>query len=147
MLVAKFCQSELYPITAATTRGVRTYTLFSSPDPVWHDQLRRAVSPAFTMSSLVRSEPYVDTTINVFLKEMDRRFAGKADDSGVFDFSVWLQYFAFDVVGELTYGTRHGFVESGSDVDNMIHLRSQFFDYNSLVRYIHLLRDDPRCCY
>ncbi|KAK4694893.1 hypothetical protein P7C71_g2762, partial [Lecanoromycetidae sp. Uapishka_2] len=33
------------------------------------------------------------------------------------DFAEWLQFYAFDVIGEITYSKRHGFVERAEDVD------------------------------
>ena len=36
------------------------------------------------------------------------------------DLGVWLQYYAFDVVGELCFSERLGFLEKGKDVDGMI---------------------------
>ena len=63
---ADFCQPEFYPVNAASNNEVKAYNLFLNPHPVWHYDICRAASTAFTMSSLVRSESFADTTIDVF---------------------------------------------------------------------------------
>ena len=48
---------------------------------------------------------------------------------GICDFSTWLQYYAFDVIGAMTYSKRHGFVETGEDVDGIIAWLGDMFSY------------------
>ena len=36
------------------------------------------------------------------------------------DLGAWLQYFAFDVVGEVTFASKFGFLERGTDIDGMM---------------------------
>lgn len=74
------------------------------------------------MSTLVQFEPLVDSTVEAFLTQLSERYADKEDQSsaGVCDFGTWLQYFAFDVIGELTFSKRLGFIDRGIDVDNII---------------------------
>lgn len=85
------------------------------------------------MSSLVQYEPYVDDTIDVFFEQLDKRFAGKPGPDGVIHLPTWLQYYAFDTIGELTYSSRHGFLESGKDVDGIIAYLSVYMNYLGLV--------------
>ena len=85
------------------------------------------------MGAAVGYENLVETTIRVFLKEMDKRFAGKPGVEGMIDFHTWLLYFAFDVMGDLTYSARHGFIESGKDVNNIITYVKNFLSYGFIV--------------
>src|ERR1041384_929182 len=94
--------------------------MFNTTDERFHAKLRRAVSNAYAMSTLVNFEPLVDSTSTEFLKQLKQRYADRADASGVCDFGLWLQYYAFDVIGELTYSKRLGFVDGGVDVDHII---------------------------
>ncbi|KAL1968624.1 hypothetical protein VTN77DRAFT_1450 [Rasamsonia byssochlamydoides] len=62
----------------------------------------------------------VDTTMRVFTEHVEKRFVNTDDGTGrpiPCNFSQWLQILAFDVVGELTFSHRFGFMESGSDID------------------------------
>jgi cytochrome P450 len=81
-------------------------TLLTSTDEAFHAKLRRAVNNAYAMTSLVQFEPLVDSTTTEFLRQLNQRYADKVDDCGIVDFGVWLQYYAFDVICELTYSKR-----------------------------------------
>lgn len=85
------------------------------------------------MSTLIQFEPLVDSTSTEFLKQLSERYADRSDQSGVCNFGAWLQYYAFDVIGELTYSRRLGFVDRGVDVDSIIH------DLESLLIYFALV--------
>lgn len=92
------------------------------------------MSNAYAMSTLVTFEPLVDTTTVAFLEQLKKRFAGRSDGEGTCDFGVWLQYYAFDVIGELTYSKRLGFVDRGVDVDHIIGNLERLLNYVSVVR-------------
>lgn len=113
--------------------GHALQSIFNTTDERFHAKLRRAVSNAYAMSTLVNFEPLVDSTSNEFLKQLKRRYADRKDSSGICDLGAWLQYYAFDVIGELTYSTRLGFLDRGSDVDNIIADLEWLLDYVAVV--------------
>ncbi|KAK7420783.1 hypothetical protein QQX98_002587 [Neonectria punicea] len=93
------------------------------------------------MSTLVNFEPFVDSTTTEFLKQLKLRYANQVGNEGVCDLGAWLQYYAFDVIGELTYSKRLGFVEKGFDIGNIIRDLEAFLDYVSWVSlFFTLLR-------
>lgn len=112
-------KSGLYWTAAAVSRGEPSPSLFSSLDGAWHDNLRRAVNPAFSLSALVQYEPFVNNTIASFLQQLSTRFADKPGADGLVDLPTWLQWYAFDVIGELTYGAPFGFLQTASDIDGI----------------------------
>lgn len=122
-------QSEFYPVQQAVANGKRLPSLFSTTDESFHASLRRAVSNAFSLSTLLQYEPLVDSTTSEFLKQLQLRFADREGSEGNFDFARWLQYYAFDVIGELTYSKRHGFIDEGRDIDGIIQYLAGLFDY------------------
>lgn len=85
------------------------------------------------MTSLVQFEPLVDSTTTEFLKQLKQRYADKGDDSGVVDLGIWLQFYAFDVICELTYSKRMGFVDRGQDVENIISSLEWLLSYAAVV--------------
>lgn len=123
-------QSGFYPVQQTIAKGRPLLTMFSSTDEAFHAKLRRAVSNAYAMSTIVQYEPLVDSTAKAFLSELTRRYA---DRSETCDFGTWLQYYAFDVIGELTYSKRLGFVDRGEDVDGIIHDLEWLLNYVSVV--------------
>lgn len=88
------------------------------------------------MSTLVNFEPLVDSTTTAFLKQLKDRYATPKQ---ICDFGTWLQWYAFDVIGELTYSKRLGFVDRGTDVDNIISNLEWLLDYVSVIGQIPIL--------
>lgn len=105
--------------------------LFSATDEKYHAKLRRAVNNAYAMSTLVQFEPLVDSTTTEFLKQLSERYADKPNK--ICDFGQWLQFYAFDVIGELTFSKRLGFVDRGVDVDNIIGNLEKALNYFATV--------------
>lgn len=78
------------------------------------------------MSALVQYEPFVDNTTKLFLNQTENLFAGKPEGC---DCTQWLQFYAFDVIGEITYSKRHGFIEKNEDVEGIVAYLSKLFLY------------------
>ncbi len=74
-----------------------------------HSSQRRLVSQIYSMESLKDIEQYVDDAVAHFGKKMQDRL-GQSIDLGLFT-----QLFAFDVIGEVTFSKRFGFMDTGSD--------------------------------
>ncbi|KAM5363917.1 hypothetical protein ACJZ2D_011769 [Fusarium nematophilum] len=131
--------SDFYPVQQTIANGHSLQSMFNTTDEKFHAKLRRSVSNAYAMSTLVNFEPLVDSTSEEFLKQLKLRYAGKPGDSGVCDFGTWLQFYAFDVIGELTYSKRLGFVDQGVDVDNIIGNLERLLNYVSVVGQLPIL--------
>jgi hypothetical protein len=92
------------------------------------------------MSTLVQFEPFVDSTTTEFLKQLTQRYAEKRGSDGICDLGQWLQFYAFDVIGELTFSKRLGFVDRGVDVDNIISDNESALGYFAVVRRFSQMR-------
>jgi cytochrome P450 len=95
--------------------------MFSLRNNSFHRLLRRSVSSSFSMSSLVQLEPFVNSTVSAFMRELDKRFVNTETGLKVFDLSRWLNLYAFDAIGELSFSERIGFLESGGDMEGIMH--------------------------
>jgi hypothetical protein len=82
------------------------------------------------MSNLVEFEPYVDSTIRVLIRQLEE--ARPDQDQGV-DLGKWLQWFALDVMGEITFSRRLGFLDEAKDVDGITQKVLSLFKYASWV--------------
>ncbi len=82
------------------------------------------------MTALTELEPYVDSCVELFLTRI-----GEVTENGAkpIDISEWLQYFAFDVLGEINFSRQLGFLKTGSDVDNNIAAIDIILQYASVV--------------
>jgi cytochrome P450 len=80
------------------------------------------------MTSLVSYEAYVNECSDIFserLEEMARR-------GGQVDLGHWLQCYAFDVIGQITYGRRIGFLDKGDDIQGVMRVIETQLAYGSL---------------
>lgn len=76
------------------------------------------------MSSLLQYEPFVDSVTKLFLEKTEQYFVSNKQAC---DLTRWLQFYAFDVIGEITYSKSHGFIEKNEDIDGIVgHLASLF---------------------
>jgi hypothetical protein len=119
-------KSDFYVVQQSTVQGHSLASLFSTTDNTFHSRFRRCVNAAFSMSTLVQYEPFVDNTTKLFLRQTQRLFAGKAAGC---ELSRWLQFYAFDVIGEITYSKRHGFIEQNKDIDGIVSYLGRLFLY------------------
>lgn len=108
-------------------------SLFSLQDETFHAQMRRKVNNVFALTTLVQYEPFVNDTVKLFLEQLDARFADRSGPEGVIDFPRWLQFYAFDLIGELTYSSKHGFLESAKDIDGIIAYLTDYMSYFIVV--------------
>ena len=81
------------------------------------------------MSSLVTYESYVDECADLFSQRLE-----EVASAGVFtDMAHWLQCYAFDVIGLITYSKRLGFLDAGDDVSGVIAALDDHIEYATLV--------------
>ncbi|KAL9092982.1 MAG: hypothetical protein Q9165_004120 [Trypethelium subeluteriae] len=131
-----FIKSDFYPVQNAVSKGHRLPSLFSTTDEDYHARYRRCVNNAFAMTSLVSYEPLVDSTTQVFLSQTQKLFAETGKSC---DFSRWLQFYASDVIGELTWSKRLGFVEKNEDVDGIVGFLAKFLSYAGPIGQMPIL--------
>ena len=124
-------QSDFYVVQQSVVKGHSLASLFSTTDNDFHAQFRRCVNSAFAMSALVQYEPFVDNTTKLFLKQTEKFFVNNPEGC---NFTQWLQFYAFDVIGEITYSKRHGFVEKNEDIDGIVNYLGNLFLYVAPVR-------------
>lgn len=102
-------------------KGHRNPSLLSSPTQQWHDQQRKLIHTYFSTTAILKYEPWVDDTIDLLIRRLDEASvrAGHDGSPGNVDLYRWLAFFSADVVSNLTYGQRTGFLETGTDVENI----------------------------
>lgn len=93
-----------------------TVSFFAATDRKIHRHLRSRVSHAYSMSSILSMEPFIQEVAS----ELWGRFRGLSKSSEPIPLHQWGNYFAFDVVGQLALGGKIGFVKRGEDVSGII---------------------------
>ncbi|GAD92452.1 pisatin demethylase [Paecilomyces variotii No. 5] len=114
-------KSDFYRALLLKTNTKPVEGIFATQNEAIHRQLKRPIANVYSMRNLLSFEPYVDKALKVFLEQIEKRFTSSSKDvtgtGDICDLSLWLQMLAFDVMGELTFSHRFGFMESGSDID------------------------------
>ncbi|KAJ9610999.1 hypothetical protein H2204_015284 [Knufia peltigerae] len=111
---SKFLKTEFYTLMGPFYKGDVMHTTFSTRDPAYHRNLRSQVAAVYSMSNVRKLECYADECSAIFIDAMKARCADPID------IAPWLQWYAFDVIGGLTFQRRFGFMEKAGDIDNMI---------------------------
>jgi len=106
--------------------------LFSTRDEMFHREQKRPVANAYSMTSLLELEASIDSCTQIFLSQLRK----SADQKAPVDLGEWLQYYAFDVVGEITFAKKLGFLEEGRDIDGMIEAIQGMLAYASVCGQI-----------
>ncbi|KAI8711253.1 hypothetical protein NCS52_01501200 [Fusarium sp. LHS14.1] len=111
---SKFLKSPFYQTLSVFYQDKVMDSMFTTTDPQEHKALKRPVAQKFSMSSLRTLEYLVDPCSDIFTNAM-------LDLQGqVVDLGEWAQWYAFDVIGAITFSRRFGFMENRKDVKNII---------------------------
>jgi hypothetical protein len=89
--------------------------------------MRSSVSQAYSLSSLRKLEPLVDQCNKLFFEKMTSH-GGTPIDLG-----EWLQWYAFDVIGNITFLQTFGFMKHGEDKLNIIDGLEAGIQYSSVI--------------
>jgi cytochrome P450 len=88
----------------------------SELNPRRHIEKYRNIAAGFALSNIIKFEPHVDAVLQNLEEHLD-----KFCDSGEsVEFDKWFSFFAFDVLGEVTFSKSFGFIETGTDVRNAV---------------------------
>ncbi|KAL6232759.1 hypothetical protein BDW75DRAFT_242661 [Aspergillus navahoensis] len=111
-----FTKTGFYPIQCISWNKRPQMNLFSTRDEKFHRDQKRPVTNAYSMTSLLELEPAVDSCTTLFLSHL----GDFADKERPVDLGTWLQYYAFDVVGEFTFAKKARVLEEGRKVEDMM---------------------------
>lgn len=125
-----YVKSDFYSVWQNIVNGKRVASLVFATDEAQHAAMKKPIAASYSLSTLKEFEPLIDSTTAVFLSRLDELFASTAK---VCDLGTWLQWYAFDVIGELTFSKRLGFLERGEDVEGICRSVGKNFDRCSVL--------------
>ncbi|PKY06141.1 pisatin demethylase [Aspergillus campestris IBT 28561] len=101
--------------------------MFSVTDEQRHAAHRRKVATMFSMTSAVSYEPFIDACTAILVEEL-----GQQSRLGeTVSIPQWMQYYAFDVISEMTIGASFGMMRTGGDNDGILQTIHSFLTYSS----------------
>ncbi|RDA95932.1 hypothetical protein CP533_5890 [Ophiocordyceps camponoti-saundersi (nom. inval.)] len=112
-----FLKTEYYDAFVSIGNSV-----FNTRDRLIHSRKRKLVAHAFSTRMVTQFEPYVQHSLRLLVQKMDqlietsphRTQAGKPEAR--VDLSLWLNYLAFDIIGDLAFGSPLGMLRQGNDL-------------------------------
>lgn len=81
----------------------------------------------------------MEDDIRVLGSQLERRFMTGENSGKTCDIADWISYFAWDLLGNLTWSKRMGFMENGKDVGGMITTAE------NVMRYFSVVSPDSAC--
>lgn len=98
-----------------------------------HRKFIRPIQKIYTMNNILTLQGLADKTSYNFCKRLEEEFMDGANAGKKCDIVPWMEFYAWDVVGEVTFNEPIGFLERGSDIDGMLHTADQALDYFAIV--------------
>jgi uncharacterized membrane protein YGL010W len=120
-------------------KGVTIPDVFATRDEDLHRQMRRPVANLYSTTKLTTFEPLISSTMQYFFHRLDELFTGNMKGADL-DLFNWIQYFMFDVLGQLTFSQRLGCLEKGGDVEDVIENNWLYFNKIAPVSLFYFLR-------
>ncbi|KAH8812763.1 putative cytochrome P450 pisatin demethylase [Xylogone sp. PMI_703] len=105
------------------------WTLFPDDNIKRHAETRKRFQAMYSLSTLVTYEQYVDNCTKLLVDKL----AQFAREGREVDMCHWFQCYAFDVIGEITYGSRFGFLDAGEDIENTMRALHGTMVYGTMV--------------
>ncbi|KAG6356374.1 hypothetical protein INS49_015762 [Diaporthe citri] len=99
-----------------------------------HGEQRKLVARAYSMESMIHLEPRVDETLTTLLQKFDEL------QGQTIDLAQWLQLFAFDIIGAISFSRPYGYVEAGDDNGIFALLKTTFKSLAWLTRALWFFR-------
>ncbi|KAK2046112.1 cytochrome P450 CYP4/CYP19/CYP26 subfamily protein [Colletotrichum somersetense] len=113
-----FLKGDFYVAARPYTRGRgQQHLVFNTIDEERLKVLKRPIAPLYANVNAAAYEPLVNEVLCSFDKQIRQKLVGSP--SG-FDLGKWLQFYAFDSVGTMTFSRAYGFIQAGRDIDGML---------------------------
>ncbi|RFU25664.1 hypothetical protein B7463_g10674, partial [Scytalidium lignicola] len=106
-----FLKDRYYEAFVVATPG-----MFNVRNRTEHARKRKIISHAFSPKSVAEFEPHMADNLRRWVNQLDRITSqATSGDFGKFNAMPWFSYLAFDIIGDLAFGSPFGMVEKGRD--------------------------------
>ncbi|KAH8898076.1 cytochrome P450 [Thozetella sp. PMI_491] len=94
----------------------RYESAMATVDPKKKIERSKSFTPAYSLTNVLQQEDVVDEAIEMLLRWLDKY----AEGHNAMDLDKFFTFTAFDIVGELNFSRKFGFLETGADLGNSI---------------------------
>ncbi|KAK3297423.1 cytochrome P450 [Chaetomium fimeti] len=114
--------------------GKVVHNIFTQDDEEKHAADKKPIAKYYSPAAVASLEPLINETITQLCSELDKRFVATSDATGKgFDLGKWILYYAWDVVGNVTFSQPFGYLSTGTDFDGTLRAAEELVDYFSWV--------------
>ncbi|KAL1633443.1 hypothetical protein SLS58_011074 [Diplodia intermedia] len=124
---SRFLKSAFYHPFTPVYENRPMDNMFTTTDAAEHRALKRPVAQKYSMTSVSALEYLVEPCTQVFTDAM-LDLQGQPVDLG-----EWVQWYAFDAIGKITFGAAFGFLERRRDVHGAIRSIETALQYSGIV--------------
>ena len=118
------------------------------PDSSWPNQMcelsaqkfavtQRKIAKGYALSSIIKAESEFDLAI----ERLEHQINKLVDMKGIVSLDEWFTYFAYDIVGQITFSQAFGFLEHGKDIGDCIATSHTLVPYLSIMAHFHQYHD------
>jgi hypothetical protein len=99
----------------------------------------RNVAVGYSLSNLLKGEEHIDGCLSLFRDQLSK--LSRLAPSGGIHLDKWINYLAFDIVGEATFSRSFGFLQAGHDIDDSISNQFKLRLYIAIVGHYNFMHD------
>ncbi|KAG6988547.1 cytochrome P450 [Physcia stellaris] len=114
ILAAPIWKGHFYNLMAVPNSNYNN--VMSERDPKKHNVMHSNVASAYTLSNALKNEPVIDEVIEL----MEQRLIDMSQQSQQIELGQWLHLWTFDLLGEIMFFSRFGFLDQSKDVGGSI---------------------------
>ncbi|KAK9420554.1 hypothetical protein SUNI508_06294 [Seiridium unicorne] len=129
----EFLKSDFYSVNDAVQDGHRIQNLFSTRDKEFHAKYMRPIHKLFSPQHIESMEPMCNKALVSLCNQLEARFIKSLDGELMFDLADWMEYFSWDMNGEMTFSKDMGFLKAGCDHSGIINATEQSQRYFAIV--------------
>ena len=107
----------------------------------YSEKVRRSknVAVGYSLSNILKGESHIDGCISLFRDQLTKLI--KETPGGAIHLNKWINYLAFDIVGESTFSKSFGFLDAGHDIGNSISNQFKLRLYICIVGHYSFMHD------
>ncbi|KAL9048643.1 MAG: hypothetical protein Q9162_007621 [Coniocarpon cinnabarinum] len=125
-----YLKSDFYTAGDNVVEGKSVENHFSARNEQLHDYILRPIKSSFSLTSVLKFEGRVDSTLDYFVEKLKNEYAMPQLACPI---NEVLAYFAFDVIGEMTFSSRLGLLDGDPEMRAFMKQNEKTLNYLGLV--------------
>ncbi|KAM0269063.1 hypothetical protein ACHAQH_009828 [Verticillium albo-atrum] len=119
--------------------GKVIYNIFGISDRDDHAQVKKPIGRLYSPAGALAIEKHVDNAISQFWEQLEARFIDGTNAGKACKLEQWFLYYAWDVVGDITFSQPFGYMKHGYDFDGTLADSEMAMNYLAIVGQVPLL--------